>query len=93
MLKTFNKAETHCSVGFSGKITAVFSLRKNLKVTTKVTKNPKVFHFLSFYSTFVQISTKFVNWNVEKGQQGKKCCPVGLVEKKLFFKKINNVSD
>ena len=35
-----------------------------------MTKNPKFSNFQSFYAIFVKFSTDFVNWNVEKSQQG-----------------------
>ena len=35
-----------------------------------MTKNPKFSNFQSFYAIFVKFSTDFVDWNVEKSQQG-----------------------
>ena len=35
-----------------------------------MTKNPKFSKFQSFYAIFVKFSTDFVDWNVEKSQQG-----------------------
>ena len=38
---------------------------------TENDKNPKIFHFSKILSIFSKFSTDFVNWNIEKGQQGK----------------------
>ena len=35
-------------------------------------KNPKFFNFQNFYAFVVKFSTDFVDWNVLKGQQGRK---------------------
>ena len=35
-----------------------------------MTKNPKFSNFQSFYAIFVKFATDFVDWNVEKSQQG-----------------------
>ena len=35
-----------------------------------MTKNPKFSKFQNFYAIFVKFSTDFVDWNVEKSQQG-----------------------
>ena len=46
-----------------------FPDEKNLKLTPKVTKTPKISIFYSFY-VFCQILTDFVTCKVLKGQQG-----------------------
>ena len=42
---------------------------KMSQITTKNDKNLKIFKFQRFYAFFFNISTDFVVWNVEKGQQ------------------------
>ena len=41
-----------------------------LKLQPKMTKNPKLSNFQSFYAIIVEISSDFVGWNVEKSEQG-----------------------
>ena len=59
-----------CPVGFSEEIGAVLKC-KNLKLTTKVTKIRKFPFFKTLTHFFPKNLTDFVNWNIEKGQQGK----------------------
>ena len=47
-----------------------FLNEKYIKLKPKMTKNPKFSNFQSFYAIFVKFSTDFVDWNVEKSQQG-----------------------
>ena len=42
MLKTLNLALTRCPAGISEKIIAIFQMKKNLKLTLKKTKPPKI---------------------------------------------------
>ena len=51
----------------------------NLKLETKQTKNTKLSNFHSFYAVFAQFWTDFVDWIVEKGQQG-----TSLLSSRLF---------
>ena len=60
-----------CALAFYEEIIAVFKL-KNFKLKPKMTKNPKFSNFQSFYAVFVKFMTDFFEWNVKKGQQGKK---------------------
>ena len=46
-----------------------FLNEKYIKLKPKI-KNPKFSNFQSFYAIFVKFSTDFVDWNVEKSQQG-----------------------
>ena len=48
----------------------LFSKWKRCQIETEITKNPKVSNFQSFNAIFVKFSTDFVDWNVEKSQQG-----------------------
>ena len=66
MLKTHNKAQNGCPLGFFGKITAVY------QIDTENDKISNFFVFHSFYAILVKFLTNFVDWNVEKCQQGKK---------------------
>ena len=62
-----------------------FLEQKMSQIDTENNKNPKfsnIKDFMKFFSTF---STDFVGWNVEKGQQGKLCCPVGSSEAVFSF--------
>ena len=78
MLKTHNMAEIGCPLGFSGKIVAVYQVKK----VSNDTKNDKnsIFCFSQFLRNFCQILTNFVDWNFEKRQQGKNFSPVGFFE-------------
>ena len=60
MLKTHNTALIRCPAGFSEEIIAVFQMKKNLKLTAKMTKIPEIC-FQWFYSFFPKFSTDFVN--------------------------------
>ena len=44
---------------------------KCLNLTPKLTKIPKFSNFQSFYAIVSQFSIDFVDWNVERGHQGK----------------------
>ena len=48
-----------------------------------MTKNPKFSNFQSFYAIFVKFSTDFVDWNVEKSQQGTNLLSSGLFRRDL----------
>ena len=55
-------------------------------MTPKITKSPKILDFQSFHAIFVKVLTKFVSWNVERGQQGKLSLSSGLSEElNVFF--------
>ena len=59
-LKRVNKQRMLCPVSFSEEFIAVF--RWNfLKLTPKITKNPKVSKFQRSYAFFVNVSTDFVD--------------------------------
>ena len=47
-----------------------FLNEKYIKFKPKMTKNPKFSKFQNFYAIFVKFSTDFVDWKVEKSQQG-----------------------
>ena len=47
-----------------------FLNEKYIKFDPKMTKNTKFSKFQCFYAIFVKFSTDFVDWNVEKTQQG-----------------------
>ena len=70
MLKTVNKEQVCCPVGFSEELISVFKLKKKLKLAPNLTKNPKFSNFQKFYA-IVEISTDFSYWNVENGHQSK----------------------
>ena len=42
------------------------------QIDTESDKNPKNFQFSKISCNFSKFLTDFANWNVEKGQQGKK---------------------
>ena len=44
---------------------------KKFQIDTENDKNSKFFVFHSFYAICVKFLTNFVDWNVEKRQQGK----------------------
>ena len=44
---------------------------KMSRIDTQNDKNPKFSNIQRFYSFFSKLSTDFVNWKDEKGQQGK----------------------
>ena len=46
-----------------------------------MTEEPKILQILTFLCHFVTVSTDFVDWNVEKGQQGKTVLSSRLFEK------------
>ena len=67
-----------CPVGYSEEFIAVFAVKMS-QIDTEKDKNHKTFQFLTIVSIFFSIfSTDFVNWNVEKGQQGKNMLSVML---------------
>ena len=78
LLKTVIKGRIFCAVVFYEEIIALFEL-KNLKLKPKMTKNPKLSNFQSFYAVFVEFMTDFFEWNVKKGQQGKKLLSSSLL--------------
>ena len=41
------------------------------QINTEIDKKPKIFQFSKILCIFSKFLTDFVNWNVEKGQQGK----------------------
>ena len=92
MLKTHNMAQIGCPLGFSGKITAVYQLKKS-QSDTENDKNSKFFVFHTFYALFVKFLTNFVKWNVEKRQQGTNFCPVGLCEEFIAVFKMKIISN
>ena len=51
-----------------------------------MTKNPKFSKFQSFYAIFVKFSTDFVDWNVEKSQQGTNLLSSSLFRRDLVRK-------
>ena len=57
-------------VVFNEEITAMFCLKMS-QIDTENDKNPKSFQFSKISCIFSNFLTDFVNWNVEKGQQGK----------------------
>ena len=74
MLKTHNKAQNGCPLGFFGKITAVY------QINTENDKISNFFVFHSFYAILVKFLTNFVDWNVEKVSKEKNFSPVGPFE-------------
>ena len=52
--------------------------KKYLKLSPKITKNQKFYIFQNFNAIYVKFLTEFVDWNVEKRQQGKTFSPVGF---------------
>ena len=44
---------------------------KKSQIDTESDKNPEILKFQRFYAIFPQFLTDFVDWNIEKGQQGK----------------------
>ena len=50
------------------------------QIDTENDKNSKFSTFQSFYAFLVKFLTDFVDWNVEKRQQGKIISPVSLSE-------------
>ena len=57
-------------VVFNEEILAMFCLKMS-QIDTENDKSPKSFQFLKISCIFSKFLTDFVNWNVEKGQQGK----------------------
>ena len=66
-----------CTVVFHGNIIAVFQTKMS-QIDTENDKKPKLFQFSKFISFSPTFFTDFVDWKVEKGQQGKMCFPVCL---------------
>ena len=60
-----------------------FLNEKYIKFKPKMTKNPKFSKFQNFYAIFVKFSTDFVDWNVEKSQQG-----TNLLSSSLFLRDL-----
>ena len=58
----------------------LFFLWQCLKLTPKMTKNPKISNFQRFYAFFDKISTVFVDSKVLRGQKETFRCPVGSFE-------------
>ena len=58
---------------------------KMSQIDTKNDKTPKFSNFQKSYAFFFKFSTDFVDWNVEKGQEGK------TVLSSLLRKEINVV--
>ena len=75
MLKTLNMVLVRCSVAFPEMIIDIFKM-KNLELTPKI---PKCSNFKIVYAIFSIDSMNFVDWNVEKSQQGK-----NLLSSRLF---------
>ena len=44
---------------------------KNVKLAPKMTKKNQIKTFSKLLSNFMRFSTNFVDWNIEKSQQGK----------------------
>ena len=57
-------------VVFNEEITGMFCLKMS-QIDTENDKNPKSFQFSKISCIFSKFLTDFVNWNVEKGPQGK----------------------
>ena len=70
MLKTLKVALICCPLGFSEEMSAVFQM-KQAQIDSENDKNPKIFQFAKISCIFPKFLTDFVDWNVEKGQQGK----------------------
>ena len=78
MLKTHNMAQMCCPLGLSGKITAVYQMKKS-QIVTETDKNSKFFVFHCCYAIFVKFLNNFVDWKVLKVQQGQ-----GWLSRSLF---------
>ena len=59
-----------CPPGFLEEFFALSQVTMS-QIGTRNDKNTKCSIFRTFYFSFQKFSTDFVNWNVEKGQQGK----------------------
>ena len=53
---------------------------KNSQFDTKLTKISEIFQFSKILCIFPNLSTDFVDWNVEKGQQERKGCLLAFLE-------------
>ena len=58
---------------------------KMSQIDTETDKKPKYFQFSKIYAFFPKCLTDFVNWNVEKGQQGKNVLSSRLF-RKVFYR-------
>ena len=71
MLKGFTKTRTRCPVVVYEDINAVFGNKKTQKRTKKTKNFPKITK-VSKFSIFQSFFAFFVDWNVLRGQQGKR---------------------
>ena len=77
MLKMLNMALIQCPVGFSEENIAVFQMKKS-QIDTESDKNFDMFQFSKISCIFSKFLADFVEWNVEKGQQGGTMLSTGL---------------
>ena len=64
-------------VVFNEEVFAMFCMKMS-QFDTKLTKVSKIFQFSKILCIFSQILTDFVDWNVEKVQQGKNVLSTSL---------------
>ena len=72
MLKTINMVQGLLSSRRFRKDNGCSFSEKSLKLTPKMTKVPKFFPFFKVFTHFSSNFGDFVDWNVLRGQQGKR---------------------
>ena len=77
MLKRVNKEQVCCPVVFFEENFG-FQVKKS-QIDNEIDKNPKFSNLQSFYAVFVKFMTDFSEWNVKKGQQGKRLLSSSLL--------------
>ena len=77
IISSVNKEKVGCPVVVCEKILAMFWMKMS-QMSPKMTKLPKFSNFQRFYTIFSKFSTDFVNWNVERVNLERMCCPVCL---------------
>ena len=58
------------------------------QIETENDKKNQRFPIFQDFMHFFKFSTDFVDWNIEKGQQEKLCCPVDFSEELIAFLKM-----
>ena len=90
VVKILLKTLTLTQIRFSGlfrRDNCCLLSEKGLKLSPKMTKNPKFSIFQSFHAIFVKFSNDFVEWNVENRQPGKRISPVDFSEETIAVSK------
>ena len=92
-LKTVDKGQVCCQVGFSEELIAVFKLKKKLKLAPYLTENNPKFPIFQNFHTIVEIPTDFAIGKLKTVIQVRYCCAVVFNEEMIavFMLKMSHI--